>query len=124
VRILPAWRALAMAIVDVVQQFARLGEAVQVLGLPHEMEDALGAVPLVTRGGSVTFRNVLFRYPNERPVLENFSLEVPAGQKIGLVGGSGAGKTTLLSLLQRLYDPAGGQGLVDRHNNGRGAPDT
>jgi len=121
---LHASRDLAMAIVDVVQQFARLGEAVQVLGLPHEMEDAPGAEPLVPRGGSVTFRNVLFRYPNERPVLENFSLEVPAGQKIGLVGRSGAGKTTLLSLLQRLYDPAGGEVLIDGQKIARVTQDT
>ncbi len=93
---LHASRDFAMAIVDVVQQFARLGEAVQVLGLPHEMEDAPEAAPLVARGGSVAFRNVSFSYPNERPVLQHFSLEVPAGQKIGLVGRSGAGKTTRL----------------------------
>jgi len=121
---LHASRDLAMAIVDVVQQFARLGEAVQVLGLPHEMEDAPGAAPLVSRGGSVAFRNVSFRYPNERPVLEYFSLEVPAGQKIGLVGRSGAGKTTLLALLQRFYDPAGGEVLIDGQNVARVTQET
>ncbi len=121
---LHASRDFAMAIVDVVQQFARLGEAVQVLGLPHEMEDAPEAAPLVARGGSVAFRNVSFRYPNERPVLEHFSLEVPAGQKIGLVGRSGAGKTTLLALLQRFYDPARGEVLIDGQNVARVTQET
>jgi ATP-binding cassette, subfamily B, bacterial len=124
VTMLHASRDFAMALVDLVQQFAKLGEAVQVLGLPHEMEDAPGAAPLVSRGGSVAFRNVSFRYPNGRPVLENFSLEVPAGQKIGLVGRSGAGKTTLLALLQRFYDPASGEVLIDGQNIARVTQET
>ncbi len=111
--VLHASRDFAMALVDMVQQFAKLGEAVQVLGLPHEMPDAPDAVPLVVKGGAVSFRNVNFAYPTGHPVLTNFVLDVPAGQKIGLVGRSGAGKSTIIALLQRLYDPHGGQVLID-----------
>src|SRR5215475_9473728 len=121
---LHASRDLAMALMELLRHFAKLGEAVKVLGLPHEMLDAPDARPLVARGGSVGFRNVSFRYPNERPVLEYFSLEVPAGQKIGLVGRSGAGKTTLLALLQRFYDPAGGEVLIDGQNVARVTQET
>ncbi len=46
-------------------------------------------------------------------MLKLFNLEVPAGQKIGLVGRSGAGKSTILALLQRHYDPGSGQLLID-----------
>jgi ATP-binding cassette subfamily B protein len=114
--VLHASRDFAMALVDMVQQFARLGEAVQVLGLPHEMPDAPDAKPLVVQGGSVSFRNVNFSYPSGQAVLTNFVLDVPAGQKIGLVGRSGAGKSTIIALLQRLYDPLSGQLLIDGQN--------
>lgn len=114
--VLHASRDFAMALVDMVQQFAKLGEAVQVLGLPHEMKDAADARPLVVRGGTIRFSDVAFRYPNGQQVLEAFDLEVPAGQKVGLVGRSGAGKSTIISLLQRLYDPDSGAVLIDGQN--------
>ena len=88
--VLHASRDFAMALVDMVQQFAKLGEAVQVLGLPHEMQDAPDARPLAVRGGAIRFRNVGFSYPSGQQVLKAFDLEVPAGQKVGLVGRSGA----------------------------------
>ena len=111
--VLHASRDFAMALVDMVQQFAKLGEAVQVLGLPHEMEDAPDAKPLEIHGGAISFKNVFFSYPSGQGVLSNFTLEVPAGQKIGLVGRSGAGKSTIIALLQRLYDPDDGELLID-----------
>ncbi len=114
--VLHASRDFAMALVDMVQQFAKLGEAVQVLGLPHEMQDAADAEPLVIGGGAISFRRVSFSYPSGQSVLKDFSLDVPAGQKIGLVGRSGAGKSTIIALLQRLYDPAAGEVLVDGQN--------
>jgi ATP-binding cassette, subfamily B, bacterial len=114
--VLHASRDFAMALVDMVQQFAKLGEAVQVLGLPHEMQDAPDARPLVVRGGTIQFEHVSFSYPSGQQVLEDFDLEVPAGQKVGLVGRSGAGKSTIIALLQRLYDPDSGAVLLDGQN--------
>jgi ATP-binding cassette subfamily B protein len=114
--VLHASRDLAMALVDLVQQFAKLGEAVQVLGLPHEMQDAPDAKPLINLGGTVIFERVRFLYPNGDRVLNGFNLEVPAGQKIGLIGRSGAGKSTILALLQRLYDPTDGRVLIDQQD--------
>jgi ATP-binding cassette, subfamily B, bacterial len=114
--VLHASRDFAMALVDMVQQFAKLGEAVQVLGLPHEMQDAADAKPLLVDGGAISFRNIHFSYPSGQTVLTNFMLDVPAGQKIGLVGRSGAGKSTIVALLQRLYDPVAGQVSIDGQN--------
>jgi ATP-binding cassette subfamily B protein len=111
--VLHASRDFAMALVDMVQQFAKLGEAVQVLGLPHEMQDAPAAKPLAIGGGAISFRNVNFSYPSGQSVLNNFMLDVPGGQKIGLVGRSGAGKSTIIALLQRLYDPDAGEVTID-----------
>jgi ATP-binding cassette, subfamily B, bacterial len=114
--VLHASRDFAMALVDMVQQFAKLGEAVQVLGLPHEMQNAPDAQPLIVRGGAIQFEQVGFRYPSGQEVLKAFDLDVPAGQKVGLVGRSGAGKSTIIALLQRLYDPDSGAVLIDGQN--------
>jgi ATP-binding cassette subfamily B protein len=114
--VLHASRDFAMALVDMVQQFAKLGEAVQVLGLPHEMQDAPDARPLLVRGGAIEFKQVNFSYPSGQQVLKGFDLDVPAGQKVGLVGRSGAGKSTIIALMQRLYDPDSGGVLIDGQN--------
>jgi ATP-binding cassette subfamily B protein len=116
--VLHASRDLAMALVELVQHFAKLGEAIEVLGLPHEMQDSADARPLIDLGGGVTFENVSFTYPSGAPVLRNFDFQVPAGQKVGLVGRSGAGKSTILALLQRHYDPTEGRVLIDEQDIG------
>ena len=111
--VLHASRDFAMAMVDMVQQVAKLREAVQVLGLPHEMQDAADARPLVVTHGSIAFRDVSFSYPSGQQVLKQFNLDVSGGQKVGLVGRSGAGKSTIFALLQRLYDPDSGEVTID-----------
>jgi ATP-binding cassette, subfamily B, bacterial len=114
--VLHASRDLAMALVDLVQHCAKLNEAIQVLGLSHEIVDAPGAKPLINLGGSIAFEKVSFSYPNGARVLEQLDLHIPAGQKVGLVGRSGAGKSTILALLQRFYDPASGRVLIDEQD--------
>jgi ATP-binding cassette, subfamily B, bacterial len=111
--VLHASRDLAMALVDLVQHLAKLGEAVKVLGLPHEMVDAPDAKALIPLGGAVSFVGVSFSYPDGDQVLENLNLEIHSGQTVGLVGRSGSGKSTILALLQRLYDPTEGRVLID-----------
>jgi ATP-binding cassette subfamily B protein len=114
--VLHASRDLAMALVELVQQFAKLGEAVQELGLPHEMRDAEDAKPLINLGGSAALVNVCFSYPNGARVLQDFTLHIPPGQKIGIVGRSGSGKSTIFALLQRFYDPEQGHVLIDQQD--------
>ncbi|KAL5715950.1 ABC-type xenobiotic transporter [Ranunculus cassubicifolius] len=66
--------------------------------------------------GEVEFKSIRFAYPS-RPdsmVLQDFHLRIPAGKTVALVGGSGSGKSTVISLLQRFYNPVGGQILLDR----------
>ncbi len=71
---------------------------------------------MINLGGSVSFRNVCFSYPDDERVLQDFTLHIPAGQKVGLIGRSGAGKSTVLALLQRLYDPEHGHVLIDEQD--------
>ncbi|XP_031492846.1 putative multidrug resistance protein [Nymphaea colorata] len=65
--------------------------------------------------GEIEFKNVQFAYPSRpgTPVFQSFSLMVPAGKTVALVGSSGSGKSTVISLLERFYDPLGGDILLD-----------
>jgi ATP-binding cassette subfamily B protein len=70
-------------------------------------------VHLATARGDVDFDNVHFAYNAERVVLPEFSLHVPAGQVVAMVGATGAGKSTLAKLLARFYDPTEGAVTLD-----------
>ena len=63
--------------------------------------------------GDIEFRNVSFGYTEEKTVINNFSANVKAGQKIAIVGPTGAGKTTMVNLLMRFYELKGGSILLD-----------
>jgi ATP-binding cassette subfamily B protein len=114
--ILHGTRDLAVALVDVTQHVARLAEAVQTLLEPHEMPDRDDASTLTTKGGRVDFNGVRFAYPRRKPILDDFSLHIEAGQRVGLIGKSGAGKSTVMSLLQRYYETQGGSIEIDGQN--------
>ena len=84
----------------------------ELLDAPLEMEERADAAPLPQASGAVTFDDVSFSYV-DRQVLEDVSLEVPAGRTVALVGHTGCGKTTLANLIPRFYDVSGGRVLVD-----------
>ncbi len=63
--------------------------------------------------GTVEFKNVRFGYTPNKPVINNFSAKIDAGQKVAIVGPTGAGKTTMVNLLMRFYETDGGEILID-----------
>lgn len=93
--------------------YRRLAEAFE-WELEEDLEpiDTPAAHP-ETALGAVSFENVYFSYDGNTPILENFSLEIKAGESIGIVGPSGSGKSTVLALLRRFYEPDRGRILVD-----------
>ena len=117
--ILHGTRDLAVALVDVTQHMARLQEALTTLLVPHDLRDHPAAAPLVTRGASVAFEDISFRYPDGRRVFTDFTLRIEPGQRVGLVGPSGSGKSTLFALLQRFYDVQAGGIRLDGHDVSR-----
>ncbi|TIO79641.1 MAG: ABC transporter ATP-binding protein [Mesorhizobium sp.] len=81
---------------------------------PLGIEDRPGAAPIRITDGRITFDKVTFHYGNHRlPLYRDFSVEVAAGERIGLVGHSGSGKTTFVKLIQRLYDVNAGRIRID-----------
>jgi ATP-binding cassette subfamily B protein len=93
-----------------------LAGAERVFGLLDEQPDVRerpGARPLRRARGEIVFDRVWFGYHPQQPVLEEVSLVVPPGTRVGVVGATGAGKTTCVSLLNRFYDPTAGRILLD-----------
>jgi ATP-binding cassette, subfamily B, bacterial len=76
--------------------------------------DAAGALPISVHGGRIVFEDVTFHYGGHRTALyDGLSVDIRAGERVGLVGRSGSGKTTFVKLVQRLYDVSGGRILID-----------
>ena len=98
----------------------------EILDEPRLVQDVAGALPLQVEHGAIDFEHLNFWYTDSVPdgetngaspapdrIFDDFSLHIPAGQRVGLVGRSGAGKTTLTKLLLRLSDIQDGAILVD-----------
>lgn len=83
------------------------------ISLPRVVEDKPGAKPLVVPKGELIFDRIRFHYGKQGGVIEDLSLTIQPGEKVGLVGRSGAGKSTLVNLLLRFYDLEGGRILID-----------
>ncbi|MDR7188950.1 ATP-binding cassette subfamily B protein [Microbacterium sp. BE35] len=75
--------------------------------------DPKNPVDLWAAKGHIRFDDVLFGYSQDRVILPDFSLDIPAGQTIALVGTTGAGKSTLAKLVSRFYDPTRGAVTLD-----------
>ena len=85
----------------------------EIIDAVPDIVEARDAIDLKRIEGSVEFKNVSFAYVPNKNALENISLQVNAGEMLGIVGQSGAGKSTLVSLISRLYDPYEGSVLID-----------
>jgi len=96
--------------------FENLGMArdgMNTLAKIQSVTDVKNAAKLSVPKGAINFENIRFHYGKESGVIENFSLAIKPGEKIGVVGRSGSGKTTLMNVLLRLFDLASGRILVD-----------
>ena len=96
--------------------YANLGEiedGIRTLSPPHDLTDMPDAQHLKVRSGTIEFDQIHFAYGHDVGGVDNISLLISAGEKVGVVGASGAGKSTLVSLLLRLYDTEKGAVRID-----------
>ena len=104
-------------------------DGISSLALPREVKDAPDARPLVRGPGAVSFDNVTFRYRGPEgaqpmAVLNDLTLHVAPGERVGLVGRSGAGKSTLINLLLRFHDIEQGRITIDGQDVARVTQDS
>jgi ATP-binding cassette subfamily B protein len=87
----------------------------EILDEKSDVVDKPSAKRIISPAGNLTFRNVTFSYPNDENliILDDFNLEINAGETIALVGRTGCGKSTVARLLPRFYDVTGGSILLD-----------
>ena len=104
---------LSMQFMHFFEFIGNIENSINTLLQPHEMPDRDNAVPARIEKGSIHFRDVSFGYTPDKPIFKHFTLDIRAGQRVGIVGFSGSGKSTLLSLLLRSYDPQSGTIEVD-----------
>ena len=91
-------------------------DGINTLSRPHAVVDRADAKSLQVSRGDVRFEKVTFAYGGTKRVIEELSLHIRPGEKVGLVGRSGAGKSTVVNLLLRLYDVEKGHVLIDGHD--------
>jgi ATP-binding cassette, subfamily B, multidrug efflux pump len=92
-------------------------EGMETIAVPRQLIDKAHAKELIVNRARIQFEAVDFSYglasKGKAPVLQNFDLEIAAGERVGIVGRSGAGKSTLVNLLLRFHDVEGGRILID-----------
>ena len=101
------------------ESYGNTKEGLDMILHPHEIVDAPRAQELRPAEGDIEFKEMAFSYGGRRAVFEAFDLQIPGGQKVGLVGESGAGKSTLTQLLLRMYDVEEGHILIDGQDIGQ-----
>lgn len=84
--------------------------------LDEKNENSSGVEPKNVDAATVTFDKVCFSYESGKPVIQDFTLTVPTGKKVALVGATGSGKTTIVNLLMRFYDIDSGEIAINGQN--------
>jgi ATP-binding cassette subfamily B protein len=107
-------RDVGMHINNLQRSVNDMEELVEIHAQPIGIADAPGAKPIDIQGGRIKFEDVTFHYGGHvAPLYDGLSIDIGAGERVGLVGRSGSGKTTFVKLVQRLYDVTSGHILID-----------
>jgi ATP-binding cassette subfamily B protein/subfamily B ATP-binding cassette protein MsbA len=104
----PVWN-IVNTFSELQRSLAAMERVFEVLGMPADKPDRAGAQPAPIKVRELRFEGVTFEYREAQPVVDDFTLTVPGGSVIALVGRSGAGKTTVTDLVARFQDPSRGR---------------
>ncbi len=113
--ILTPAKAISKASYQVKNGLAAAERVFEVLEVENTITDKIDAIELNYFNTAIQLKNITFAY-NDEPVLKNFSLTIPKGKTVALVGQSGSGKSTIANLLTRFYDVSDGEILIDNNN--------
>ncbi|MBM6500581.1 ABC transporter ATP-binding protein [Flavobacterium macrobrachii] len=113
--ILTPAKAISKASYQVKNGLAAAERVFEVLEVENSITDTENAKKLTSFNQSIELKNITFAY-NDEAVLKNFSLTIPKGKTVALVGQSGSGKSTIANLLTRFYEVNQGEILIDNHN--------
>lgn len=106
-------RNLSRRFLELFEAIGNVSNGVQTLIQSHDVRDHENAADLRINAGRISFDDVGFAYEKEKPVFHHLSLDIPAGQRVGLVGFSGSGKSTFVNSLLRLHDVNSGAIRID-----------
>lgn len=107
------YRELKQSLLDMENLFQLQNQPIRIKEIPNAPPLKLNNNNNNSLPGEIRFENVLFGYHPDRPILNNASFTIPAGQKVAIVGPSGSGKSTILRLIFRFYDINQGRILID-----------
>jgi ATP-binding cassette subfamily B protein/subfamily B ATP-binding cassette protein MsbA len=108
----PVWQ-IVNSFSELQRSLAATERVFEVLAMPNDKPDRPGATDAPREVRELEFQDVSFEYREGRPVVRDFSVKVPGGSVIALVGRSGAGKTTVTDLVARFHDPTRGRLLLN-----------
>ncbi len=108
-------KRLSQANNDFQQGSSGYDRILEILSTENPIKDADNAKDLREVFGKVEYKNVVFSYNNNMPIIKNISFKADPGDMIALVGASGSGKTTIINLLLRFYDSNSGDILIDNN---------
>ncbi len=107
---------VAQEVTQIFEQVGVVHESMETIAKPIALVDQPAARQLKVSKGDINFDHISFHYGRSGGVIENLSLHIKAGERIGLVGRSGAGKSTLVNLLLRFYELESGKITIDGQN--------
>ncbi|WP_072397214.1 ABC transporter ATP-binding protein [Hyphomicrobium sp. CS1GBMeth3] len=113
IRIIAMSGWILFTVAGIFENIGIVHEGMQTIARDNEVMDRPDARALVVAKGEIRFEDVRFHYGKVKSVIEEVSLTIRPGEKVGIVGRSGAGKSTLVNLLLRFYDLEGGRILID-----------
>ena len=113
IRLINMSRWIMFEVGAIYENLGMVYDAISSVVKPISVLDPNAPKQILTFNDSISFENVAFAYADKANILENFSLKIKKGQRVGIVGPSGAGKTTIINLLLRFFDVKSGRISID-----------
>ncbi len=106
-----AW--VMWVVTGIFENIGTVQDGIETISKPYAVVDRDEAEPLRVSEGAIRYDAIKFHYGKDSGVIDNLSLDISSGEKVGLVGRSGAGKSTLVNLLLRFHDLEDGRIIID-----------